>query len=459
MGYKIDEKNKAFCLAPWMSAHVWPSGQTFPCCLWDIHEPMGNINDTPLEEIWNNSKMKDTRLSMLKGEKLKPCTRCYELEDAGYGSYRKDINTRHGKNVKYVDDTKEDGTLEEMNLHLWDFRLSNFCNFKCRSCGLGLSSTWYQDTVALKTNENLKEIGSLYYNNQGIKKALETVNDKVSFLEIIEPHYTCVDEVYFAGGEPLMMPEHYTILDKLIETGRTDVWLRYSTNFSSFTFKGKNIFDYWRQFKQIQLWISIDGVGKIGEYVRKGFSDSKFEANITRLKEENYKFTDIGYIVTYGALNFLHIFDLVLNFIEREYVDYGEPFLGNKQIHFNPISHPKYYDSKFLPTRYKEAFLNRLQTFEQEMKAIGASDYFASNVMEKLATAYNRSIETDFDFKEMQELKVLTQELDLLRDEKFENTFGYFKVLDDLTDNRDHTDLPRFTYPVVVSDEETRNLI
>ena len=67
------------------------------------------------------------------------------------------------------------------------------------------------------------------------------------------------------------MPEHYQILDKLIELGRTNVKIRYSTNFSKFKFGKKHVFDYWKQFKNLQLWVSVDGIGKIGEYVRHGF--------------------------------------------------------------------------------------------------------------------------------------------------------------------------------------------
>ena len=63
------------------------------------------------------------------------------------------------------------------------------------------------------------------------------------------------------------MPEHYQILDKLLELGRTDVQIRYSTNFSRFKFGKKHVFDYWRHFKNLQVWISVDGIGKVGEYV------------------------------------------------------------------------------------------------------------------------------------------------------------------------------------------------
>lgn len=437
MGYKIDKNNKSFCMAPWVSLHIWPEGKVFPCCLWDVKEPIGNINYQSLDDLWNSPKMKDARVKMLKGEKIDACSRCYHLEDTGYGSYRQDLNERHGNKIEYIDFTKEDGTVDEVKLHLWDFRLSNFCNFKCRSCGFGLSSSWYLDTKELAVSDKLKEIDSTYYNNPDKDKtsSLIAINDKISFLDLLEPHYDCVDEVYFAGGEPLMMPEHYQILDRLLENNRTDILLRYSTNFSKLTFKGKHVFDYWKHFPNLQLWMSIDGVGKIGEYVRKGYNDTIFENNINEFKKSGLTPPDIGYMITYGALNYLHLFDMVLNFIEREFVDYGDPFWGNKLPHFSPISYPPCYDCRYLPDRFKKQFKLRLDTFNKELEDAGASSFFIKDIIDKLTAVYNRSIEQEFNYKHMLECKTVTEELDRLRKEKFEDIFPYFNTTEDFIIN------------------------
>lgn len=450
MSTKVDKDNKSFCLAPWMSIHTWPDGRTFPCCLWDSEKPIGNINRSPLEEIWNNGKMKEARVSMMKGERIDACERCYHLEDTNYGSYRQDINERHADKMHYVEQTKEDGTLEEMNLHLWDLRLSNFCNFKCRSCGAGLSSTWFSDTKALAKNEKLGAIGNSYYNNPHGDKALITVNDKVSFLDMISPHYSCVDEVYFAGGEPLMMPEHYTILDKLIELDRTDVMIRYSTNFSTLKFGKKDVLEYWKIFKNMQLWISIDGVGEIGEYIRSGYNDKKFEENINTFKASGIKPPDIGYMVTYGVMNYLHLFDMVIDFIRRGFVDYKKPFYGNKLMHFSPISFPKYYDCMFMPDKFKKQFYDRLVNFHEELAIEGASEFFINDIIPKLGSVYNRSLTNSFDHQQMLECKVVNEELDILRKEKFNEVFPYFPTPESFTDNSETYELEEHVYSKII---------
>lgn len=413
------KNSNTFCMAPWLSVHTWPDGKTYPCCLWNSNEPVGNINDKSLKEIWNNDTMKNTRVGMLTGEKISSCRRCYHLEESGDNSYRQRINKSHWDKIHYIDDTDEDGNLNSMNLHLWDIRISNFCNFKCRSCGLGLSSAWYSDTVALGNK---------------VDKALININDKASFMDMLEPHYSCVDEIYFAGGEPLIMPEHYQILDKLLELGRTDVNIRYSTNFSKLIYKGKHIFDYWKHFPNLELYISIDGVGKIGEYVRKGFDDAIFNQNVIDYKKSGLKHTDYAYAITYGALNYLHLFDMVLDFIERDYID-KKAFQGSRTLFFSPIDYPTHYDSVYLPSRFKKKFSKRLDGFQSELEKTGISEYVVRDLMNKLTTVYNRSIGKDFNLDEMEMCKTMTDKLDVIRKEKFDTIFPYFNSSDDFINN------------------------
>jgi len=411
MEYKKEhlKKSNTFCIAPWLSIHTWPDGKTFPCCLWNSGDPVGNINNESLEQIWNNEKMKQTRTGMLKGEKISSCKRCYHLEDTGDISYRQRINKEHWDKINYIDSTDKDGNLNIMNLHLWDIRISNFCNFKCRSCGFGLSSSWYSDAVAL---------------GQTPEKALININDKSSFMDMLEPHYDCVDEIYFAGGEPLMMPEHYQILDKLIELGRTDVNIRYSTNFSKMSFKGKHIFEYWEKFPNLELYISIDGVGKIGEYVRKGYDDKVFEQNVSDYKNSGIQHTDYAYAITYGALNYLHLFDMVLDFIKRDFID-KELDKGTRTLFFSPIDYPPHYDSAFLPNKFKVKFKERLEGFESELRKTEVSNRVIEDLISKLNTVYRRSVSKDYNHKEMSECKSITDRLDKIRKEKFFEVFGY----------------------------------
>lgn len=426
------KKSDSFCIAPWMSAHTWPDGRVLPCCLYNTNPaeydetdklipPFGNVNDSELKDVWNSNKYKEMRVQMLDGKKPSGCSRCYHLEDNNESSYRQKFTRDFEHTFEMVNQTEEDGHLNDMKLYAWDFRISNFCNFKCRSCGVDLSSSWYTDQIALFPEEA-----------DFRKKGLISVTDKSSFMDMINPHYQYVEEIYFAGGEPLMMPEHYEILDKLVEEGRTETAIRYSTNFSKLRFGKKNILDIWKNFKNLSLYISVDGVGNIGEYVRKGYKHQEFIDNIKLFRESGIEYKEFGYMVTYGTLNYIHLFDLIIEFIKEGILD---TTIHDKQITVTlvPITQPSYYNCQFLPSWVKRDFKLRLDNFKDELNNFDCDEYFIKEIIQKLKSVYDRSMDIDFNLDEMLELKSYTNKLDKLRSENFNTTFEkYYGNIDNL---------------------------
>ena len=82
-------------------------------------------------------------------KKCKECVKCYEQEANGWTSMRKSANKHFGHHVKEINNTKEDGSFDKVNMIYWDIRFSNLCNLSCRYCGTYFSSNWYDDQVAL----------------------------------------------------------------------------------------------------------------------------------------------------------------------------------------------------------------------------------------------------------------------------------------------------------------------
>jgi hypothetical protein len=149
---------------------------------------------------------------------------------------------------------------------------------KCRSCGPEFSSLHAKEYLDKKADkEKLKQ----YFNMDDI---VVTSNKGNKFFKNLKPYLKDVEEVYFAGGESLITPEHYQTLDEWIAQGKTDIDLSYTTNFSVFKFKDKNVIDYWKQFKSVQIFASLDGMGKVGEYLRSGTDWKEIEDNIKMIK-------------------------------------------------------------------------------------------------------------------------------------------------------------------------------
>jgi radical SAM protein with 4Fe4S-binding SPASM domain len=262
-----------FCIVPWIHLMTNPNGKTQPCCAFfddKIHWP--KIQQMPLEEIWNCKQQKDLRSQFLSNQPPKGCDTCFKREDSGSHSMRLAMNERFDYHIAHAkNNTASDGHYDKFNLIYWDFRLSNICNFKCRMCGHGLSSSWY-DELSISNKKDLPKIlDANYYGND--------------LMKYVDQFIDTVEEIYFAGGEPLIMVEHYQILEKLIEKNRYDVFLRYNTNMSTLKYKDYDLIEIWKKFRKVDIFASIDGIEENAEYTRSGTDWKRVENNLEKLVE------------------------------------------------------------------------------------------------------------------------------------------------------------------------------
>lgn len=284
MNKKIDElrQTNIFCSAPWSHLHVLPEGDVLPCCMWDysVYEDggrFGNINDyDDITDLFNNTRFRELRQSFLSNEPAVGCHRCYHQEKFNrYSSFRSFMNSDKilTEDVfRTIESTNNDGSIDDITVTYLDVRFGNICNLKCRMCGHHLSSTWYDELV--------KE-AELNGSQPPDQKFVH-----VDCYDKIEPFLETVTEIYFAGGEPTLYPEHLQILDRLVEIGNTDLHIRYNTNMSSLKYKGRDFIDVWQKFNHVSIGASIDDQGDIVRYIRTGLDWTKACKNMNRLLHE-----------------------------------------------------------------------------------------------------------------------------------------------------------------------------
>lgn len=268
------QTSKAFCMMPWVHLHVTQLGTVTRCCQapWSEDQSFGDINTQSIDEIWTGERIRRFRSALLRDEPDARCARCYEKESTGVTSLRRVTNDDYAHRLDWVNQTETDGTCPSSRPIYLDIRFSNVCNFRCRICGPGSSSRWLDDAKAL---------GIVDAGTQSFTRAAEDFPLLMSELDRLADG---LEEIYFAGGEPLVMDEHYALLDLLIAKGRTNVRLKYNTNFSHLTFKGKDVLSYWSQFPNVMVSASLDGAHKRGEFQRKEQIWSETVANARRLR-------------------------------------------------------------------------------------------------------------------------------------------------------------------------------
>ena len=322
-------ESKTFCIYPWIHLHAYPTGEAYPCCHAEMKYPVGNCRSSTLEEIWQDHPMQQLRADMLNETPNAACGRCYEQEQSGFFSGRKSANKHHGHQIHKLKENPFEMTY-------WDIRFSNLCNLKCRSCGHIFSSQWYQDQSKL-AGGNWKE------SNQVLNYAGRTETD---MWEQLLPHIDYVEQIYFAGGEPLLMEEHYRILDELVRRKRFDVRLIYNTNFTHTDLKGQSVFEYWKQFDSVAVGASLDGSGQYAEYIRKGSNWKQVEQNRIEMLQVC---PDVDFYIspTLSIMNAWHL----PNF-HRDWVERG--LIKPQDLNVNILQDPLHYRLDIAPIKYKQ---------------------------------------------------------------------------------------------------------
>jgi sulfatase maturation enzyme AslB (radical SAM superfamily) len=336
--------SETFCIIPWIHLHAWPDGRAYPCCLGNAHYPVGNLKEKSMREIWNDTDMREMRTNMLEDKPCRQCSDCYEQESRGFSSMRNNSNKDYGHFIPEVDETLPDGSLPDMKLHYWDVRFSNICNLKCRSCGSIFSSRWYDDDVKLWGKPLRPRV-------QFAGKHDEDV------WEQMQEHIPHLAQIYFAGGEPLIMEEHNRILKLLIEKGNTDVRLVYNTNLTELKFKRESVLDLWKHFPNICVAASLDDMGDRAAIIRSGTDWAQVEQNIRDLKREC---PHIDFMIS-PTLSIMNVWNFTK--FHRYMVEQG--FIQAKDFNLNILQGPDYYRIDMLPQHLKEKFK---QEFEEHIK-------------------------------------------------------------------------------------------
>jgi len=77
LGYKMSRTRPTSCISPWKYTRIYYNGDVVPCCTW-LWEPLGNVFQDDLYEIWNNEKYRSLRgaLNVDRG-RHEYCSRCY----------------------------------------------------------------------------------------------------------------------------------------------------------------------------------------------------------------------------------------------------------------------------------------------------------------------------------------------------------------------------------------------
>lgn len=388
--------DKSFCMLPWVHLYADPIGNVMPCCV--AQTIVGNSLESNLENLINSDGMKALRRDMLNGVLNPACSTCHTHEKENIPSSRQNFNRKFADYYhEVIKNTSLNGYLKEFKMAYFDFRFSNICNFKCRTCGAPFSSQWEQ--------EDLKR--NLPY------ARIYPKNNNENILKEIVSHIPHMEYAYFAGGEPLITEEHYILLEEMIRQNRTDIKLSYNSNVSNLKFKGKDIVSLWKQFKNpIEMCASIDHYKERAEYIRNGTNWGTVESNLKILSQLPNMSLSLNSVIS--IFNYL-TFDEFYNYL----IDTNLYHPGKNTFSIYCMVSPQHLTSQVLSSDLKQIGNTKMHNLIHVMN----QKLFSKHQIMQVENAINWTNSTSGYEIYKEYFKNEVKELDAVRGECFEKTF------------------------------------
>lgn len=364
----------SFCVLPWIHIATRPNGDMRVCCVanasgadtgdysvglvkMESGKP-ANFSKDLLSEAFNNDYMKSIRELMLAGDAPASCKKCYDEEAQGISSKRIwETGSWHYEGVdipELIAQTSEDGSVP-FNVQYLDLRLGHTCNLKCIMCSPHDSSQWIGDHKKVFPILQSPVVRSQMEWDQ--KNFDNKWHERPEFWNEVFEQIPNIKQLYFAGGEPLVIKEHALFLEEIVRRGYAHkILLRYNSNGTIITDK---MIELWSKFRKVKLAISLDGIGKRVEYIRYPLNFKEIEENLWKL-ETAPAHIETNLELAVQVLNIKHIPEFIKWKVKSKFtkLNRGKNVLGQELggglVNFHLLWIPTWMNIRVLPKKDKE---------------------------------------------------------------------------------------------------------
>ncbi|PIB35338.1 hypothetical protein BFP72_07980 [Reichenbachiella sp. 5M10] len=376
---------------PWLHLHVDTQGLVKACCSTSV--TFGDLSKNSIQEIWQGQAMGNFRQQVLTSGVDRRCTACLHREVAGKSSMRTETLSKYPVLAQKIQDEQLiDGSIRPIYL---DIRFSNICNLKCRTCWHGASSSWYEEAKQLK-------------NTAGEQAIIRATTDNAALIAEVMDQADEIEEVYFAGGEPLMMEEHYRLLERLLDQ-RQQPLIRYNTNLSVLQLKSQEVIPLWQKFDKVQLSVSIDALGQQAEYIRKGLKWNQLLDNLLRVQNE-CPHVQVEIAPTVSVFNVMELGAIHRYFFDKQLIPLGG-------IYLNLLERPLAYNITHL--KDKDNAQTKLEAHIEWIAQLGGGVELRAEFQSIIDYMHSRAANPKYQMQFDQ----MTRRLDLMRKEDYRDIF------------------------------------
>ena len=215
----LDPKSASFCGAKWYNATIWlGSGMTTSC-----HHPLPHKIDleaikTNPSAIHNTVQKKAERKQMQCGDRPKGCEYCWKIEDINRDNisdrvYKSKIFTNEALDYAHKTDADTD-----VNLKTLEIAFDRTCNFACTYCNPAFSSTWANNIKRQGPYVGMATDGRNHFTHSHESAEPYKKDETNPYVEAFYKWWETdlhksLDELRITGGEPMMSPNLWRLLD------------------------------------------------------------------------------------------------------------------------------------------------------------------------------------------------------------------------------------------------------
>jgi hypothetical protein len=303
---------------------------------------------------------------MLNGEEPPSCRKCYEEERAGHNSKRM-WETKYWKERvdldKLLAETTIDGGVPPQLAYI-DLRFGTKCQLACIMCSPHDSSGWikeWQNIYPTIENKKVKEIWQ--WDNKGSTNGSSYNWHKKNplFWQQFYEQIPNMKQLYFAGGESLIIEEHYDILEECIRQGYAkDMEIRYNSNGVEWR---EDLFELWKHFKIVRFHYSVDSIHEMNDYIRYPSKWSRTEEVFHILDTQTSDNVEITVACAVNALNIYYIPDFVKWKLSQNFKKINMWPFGAGGINYHFVYWPAFLNVKILPNWFKDECERKYEEF------------------------------------------------------------------------------------------------
>ena len=365
----LDTKSASFCAAKWYNATIWlGSGMTTSC-----HHPLPHKID--LEEIKNNpsaihntKEKKEQRRQMQCGDRPGGCEYCWKIEDIG----RDAISDRVYKSKIYTDKELDDAYMSDhntdFNLRTLEIAFDRTCNFACSYCNPAFSTTWARDIKQGGAYNEMTTDGRNHFTHAHDSAEPYKKDETNPYVEAFykwwesDLHKT-LDELRITGGEPMMSPNLWRLLDWIETQGdkmKPDMRIAINSNLGAKQSIIQRFKQKLKNFNNFHLYTSNESINDQAEYIRDGLKYEQWQNNILSMMKENIP-SEIHNMATINALCLETLPQFLENIVQLKTVSK----LQGPSLNFtlNILRFPSFQSPLVLPDDLRNLFKQNLEKF------------------------------------------------------------------------------------------------